>query len=123
MKRFFINLISYFKLIRLFNNAKFHLEWYQILEKIIQMIKDTHEKQQPLMTKICITDCSEKEPSSLDLVSLWACTGENNPADRSQHLKAQNEELKKIIFRIKDSEIIQDKNLISDIDMALKYFN
>jgi len=110
-------IIQVFKLFRLMYK---NMGLFKIVEDIFKFIEITHEKQIPMVSKIALINTRDGTRYD-DFVSLWAGIGECSPIERAKHLKAQNDELKRLL-RIASSGVLSkdDKELI---DLTLKIFD
>ena len=57
-----------------------------------------------------------------DFVSLWCGIGESSPIERARHLKAQNDELKRLLEMI-NKEVQLSPDLSEQINLTLKHLN
>lgn len=115
-------LINYFKLIKLLNKSIIHLQWYKILQQIIDFVIETHKYQGPMLTKIAIIDMSkDKIMGDHDIVSLWAGVGDTNPIERNKQLKAQNLALKDLLKKT-IPYIGANNDLILNVNITLETF-
>jgi hypothetical protein len=107
-------IINVFKLFKLMYS---NMGLFKVVEDIFKFVETTHEKQIPMVSKIALINTRDGTQFS-DFVSLWAGIGECSPIERAKHLKAQNDELKRLL-KIASKGLIskEDKELI---DLTLK---
>lgn len=93
---------------------------FKLIAELFEFAKKTHEEQKPMVTRLTILKMNDdgKYP---DYVSLWAGVGEDNPIQRIEALKAQTEELKRLLSHTRKGELSEGDKLL--IDTVLKHFN
>ena len=118
------NLFNYFRLIHMLNKANIHYAFYKIVQHIMDFVVQVQKEGKPMLTKIGVVDMSkEKIIGDFDMVSIWAAVGDANPIDRIEHLKAQNNELKKLLKEASEKiDSDSNKGFITNVNLVLKTF-
>lgn len=116
--------LNYFRLIKMLNKANIHYAWYKILENIMNFAVDVQQHGKPMLTKIAAVDMTDENPKlNIDIVSIWAGVGDANPIERISHLKAQNNELKRLLEICRDKiEGTGNEDLLLNLKLALDTF-
>jgi hypothetical protein len=92
---------------------------FKVVEDIFKFVEKVHTEERPMVTKIVLLNMADGTKLG-DFVSLWAGIGEANPIERCSHLKAQNEELKRLLILAKSGTLSdEDKELV---EITLRYF-
>lgn len=109
-------LIATFKLWRyIYKNV----ELLKVIEQLGKFLNGTHEKQQPMVTRIALINMGDGNRIG-DFISLWAGIGEISPIERIRHLKAQNEELLKLLKIAKEGNLSKEQKEL--IEMTINVF-
>jgi hypothetical protein len=92
---------------------------FKIVLDIFNFVEQTHKEQRPMLCKIVVANMQDGNKIE-DFVSLWAGIGDANPIERCRYLKAQNDELKRLLTLYHTQRITtEDKDLV---DITLKMF-
>jgi len=105
---------------RLFKMLYKNMGLFKVVEDIFKFVETTHKEQKPMVTKIVLIDMNDGTKIG-DFVSLWAGIGECSPIERAGQLKAQNEELKRLLRIAKEGSISKDDYEL--INLTLKIFD
>ena len=91
------------------------------LDAVSGLMKATIENKKPMGTRIALVDTKNGHGQYLtDFISLWAGLGDANPIERIRHLRAQNEEMKRLLKIATETGLTEtDKK---DIEYVLKCF-
>jgi len=92
---------------------------FKIVEDIFKFVENTHKEGKPMVTKIVLLNMGTGEKHG-DFVSLWAGIGEASPIERCLHLKAQNNELKRLLNIAKQGSLTDEDK--QSIQMTLAVF-
>lgn len=93
---------------------------FKVVEDIFKFVETTHKEQKPMVTKIVLLNMAKGEKIG-DFVSLWAGIGDASPIERCGQLKAQNNELKRLLQLAKEGNLTdEDKQLI---ELTLRVFD
>lgn len=91
-----------------------------VVQGIFDFVNETHKEQKPMVSKIVLLNMRNGEKIG-DFVSLWAGIGESSPIERARHLKAQNEELKRLLRIAKEGNLSDDNKEL--IETTLRIFD
>ena len=118
------NFLNYFKLVGMYNNSNISKSWFEIVRNIVDFCTEANDNKRAIITKIAMIDFSkEKVIGDFDMVSLWAGIGDTSPIERCRHLKAQNDELKRLLTICKNKvEFTGNEVLLSNVNVVLATF-
>jgi len=105
--------------IKAWNTIRKYPAIFKVVEDIFKFVEKVHKEERPMVTKIVLLNMADGTKLG-DFVSLWAGIGEASPIERCNHLKAQNEELKRLLILAKDGNLSNDDKQM--IEVTLKYF-
>jgi hypothetical protein len=105
--------------LRVWNTIRKYPAIFKVVEDIFKFVERVHKEKRPMVTKIVLLNMTDGTKLD-DFVSLWAGIGEASPIERCSHLKAQNEELKRLLILASSGNLSnEDKQMI---EITLKYF-
>lgn len=120
----FKKVTDWFSLLRHLRRSSISLAWYKVTESIMNFATDVQRDGKARLCKLAVIDMSkEKFIGDFDMVSIWAGVGEANPIERSRHIKAQSEELKRLLrMCITKEDVRADTELTMNIHIVLDTF-
>lgn len=87
---------------------------------VLKFIETAHKEQRPIAQKIGVINMDTGEEVD-EFVTLWAGIGNASPIRRCTDLKAQNNELKRLLQLAKGGELTTETK--QQIETALNYFD
>lgn len=98
--------------------------WMKVVQDVMTFCNEVNEKKRPMLTQLRAINYGESDvlPKEMDMVSLWAGVGTQNPIDRLKHLRAQIEGLREVINEIKlqIQDTPENEVLLMNIHLILK---